>query len=233
MAEPTPDAAERAETETSLGTDVSEAVVTLPLDDLEDLGMEHLVATARAAGLRDFTELVCSSGGCVLHVVTDDPVPTAELEALPYVEWWESLREGPDAAASIGKLCQPQPAEELDPPADTGVAATDHEVRGDQLAISLVGDRGDVADRVRSYQAAGAHPTLERLADYRGGPDPLGALTERQEAVLREAHAQGYFEVPRQATTAEVAAALDLDDSTVAEHLQRAQRTIVDGLLGE
>jgi predicted DNA binding protein len=50
--------------------------------------------------------------------------------------------------------------------------------------------------------------------------------------VLRTAHRLGYFAVPREASTAEVAAALGLDDSTVAEHLQRAERNLLDRLLG-
>jgi predicted DNA binding protein len=37
----------------------------------------------------------------------------------------------------------------------------------------------------------------------------------------------GYYEVPRDVSTNEIAAQLDLDSSTVAEHLQRAERNLL------
>lgn len=213
--------------------DPSEAVVSIPLESLSELGMEALHGHCTEAGLRDFTELVCSNGGCILHVVTEEPLPAAELQGLPYVEWWEPIRASPDRAWSIGKLLHVDAGAEIGPAAEQGVAATEHSIEGDALTVSLVGDREDLAERVRDYEAAGASPTIERLAEYGGDADVLDGLTERQETVLREAHERGYFEVPREATTADVASALDLDDSTVSEHLQRAQRTILDDLLAE
>ena len=214
--------------------DLSEAVVSIPLDGLGDLGMETLYEHCAAAGLRGFSELVCSGDGCIVHVATDEPLPAAALRGLPYVDWWEPIRGGEDGrATSIGKLVPNAVSAAIDAPADHGIAATDHEVEGDRLSVSLVGDRTALAERVREYEAAGASPSVERLVAYDGEGDPLDSLTERQETVLRTAYARGYFEVPRETTTAEIAEALDLDDSTVAEHLQRAQRSIVEGLLGE
>lgn len=211
--------------------DVSEAVLSIPLPDMAEVGMAELLDRCRTAGLRDFSELVCSDGGCVMHVVTAEPLPGEEMGRLEYVEWWETIRVGPDGAAAIGKVMPPDDIEALGPAAEQGVAATDHGVEGDALTVSIVGDRGDIADRVRSYEDAGASPTIERLAGYDGERAPLDAITERQREVLEEAHRRGYFEVPRQTSTAEIAEALDLDDSTVAEHLQRAQRSLLDELL--
>lgn len=213
--------------------DLSEAVVSIPLEELADLGMEELYEQCAAAGLRDFTELVCSGGGCILHVTSDEPLPAEELRELPYVAWWERIRDGgEEPATSIGKLLPAAEPDAIDAPATHGVAPTDHEVTDGRFSVAMVGDRSDLADRVREFEAAGASPTIERLGAYDGASAPLDAITERQETVLRTAHDLGYFEVPREATTAEVADALDLDDSTVSEHLQRAQRSILDDLLG-
>jgi len=41
----------------------------------------------------------------------------------------------------------------------------------------------------------------------------------------------GYYEVPKQVSSEEIAAELDLDPSTVAEHLQRAERNLLGQLL--
>ena len=57
-------------------------------------------------------------------------------------------------------------------------------------------------------------------------------LTDRQREVLETAHEMGYFEHPKRANATEVAAALDLHPSTVAEHLAAAQGKLLDSILG-
>lgn len=54
-----------------------------------------------------------------------------------------------------------------------------------------------------------------------------GSLTERQRAVLQTAYEAGYYDYPRTATQDDVAAAMDITGSTVAEHLRNAEATLV------
>jgi DNA-binding CsgD family transcriptional regulator len=96
--------------------------------------------------------------------------------------------------------------------------------------LSLVGPQAALAERLATYEAAGIALGLRGLDDYDGRPGPLAALTARQREVLRTAHRLGYYAVPREASTDEVADVLGLDDSTVAEHLQRAERNLLDRL---
>ena len=58
-----------------------------------------------------------------------------------------------------------------------------------------------------------------------------GKLTDRQRDVLETAQSMGYFDRPRGASGAEVAAALDIGPSTFAEHLAAAQRKLLDDVL--
>ena len=78
-----------------------------------------------------------------------------------------------------------------------------------------------------STKSNGASPELPRLGGYGGGERPLAELTDRQREVVESAYETGYYEVPREATATEVAAELDLDSSTVVEHLQRAERNLM------
>ena len=55
-----------------------------------------------------------------------------------------------------------------------------------------------------------------------------GALTERQSEVLRTAYRLGYFEYRGGANASQVAAALDITDSTFAEHLSKAQSRLLE-----
>jgi predicted DNA binding protein len=57
-------------------------------------------------------------------------------------------------------------------------------------------------------------------------------LTERQREVVATAFETGYYEEPREATIADVAERLDCAQSTVAEHLRKAESTLVRHEIG-
>jgi len=60
-----------------------------------------------------------------------------------------------------------------------------------------------------------------------------GQLTGRQLEVLQTAYREGYFETPRRANATEIAATLDINPSTFAEHLASAQRKVFGDVLEE
>ncbi|OIB59071.1 helix-turn-helix domain-containing protein [Natrialba sp. SSL1] len=60
-----------------------------------------------------------------------------------------------------------------------------------------------------------------------------GKLTDRQEEVLETAYQMGYFERPKGANATEVAAELEITQSTATEHLSAAQRKIFGDVLGQ
>ena len=60
-----------------------------------------------------------------------------------------------------------------------------------------------------------------------------GKLTDRQLEVLKTAYEMGYFDKPKRANATEVAAALDITQSTLTEHLTVAQSKIFEDVLEE
>ncbi|WP_290818870.1 helix-turn-helix domain-containing protein [Halovivax sp.] len=58
-----------------------------------------------------------------------------------------------------------------------------------------------------------------------------GKLTDRQYEVLQTAYERGYFERPKGANATEIAAELDIAQSTFTEHLVAAQRKILGDVL--
>ena len=112
-------------------------------------------------------------------------------------------------------------------PSEDLVDTCDPSVDDRGATVTLTGPQDAIAGVVGEYEAEGAAPDLRRLAGYDGRNRPLAALTDRQREVVETAHELGYYEVPREASTEAVAAALDLDPSTVAEHLQRAERNLM------
>jgi predicted DNA binding protein len=76
--------------------------------------------------------------------------------------------------------------------------------------------------------------TEKREVTSLGGATPAGvlgdgapSLTDRQRETLALAVAEGYYEIPRETTTASLAEALDVDRRTAEEHLRRAENKIV------
>ena len=86
-------------------------------------------------------------------------------------------------------------------------------------ALEPVTDRVSGRDRVRANDDADRRDAV--VGDR-------GALTERQSEVLRTAYRMGYFEYRSGANAGQVAAALDITDSTLAEHLSKAQSRLLD-----
>ncbi|WP_042662805.1 helix-turn-helix domain-containing protein [Haloferax sp. ATB1] len=69
---------------------------------------------------------------------------------------------------------------------------------------------------------------ITAVGDYHRSRDsPLSALSDRQREALLEAFERGYYEHPRQATHADIAACLGCKPHTVSEHLQKAEAKII------
>jgi hypothetical protein len=208
-----------------------EAVIQLSDDQLEAIGLERVVAVTREAGLRDVTELVCHGAGGLLQVRVDDPIPPSDLDRLDAVAWWERLT---DASDGVTYLCK---VEADAPPAGCALDehATAHEVSAvteDGFDLSVVGSQDEISESVTAIGDAGMNPLLRRLSRYEGtDTSAADGLTDRQREVVETAYEMGYYEVPRDASTEAVAAAVDLDPSTVAEHLQRAERNVLGRVL--
>lgn len=76
---------------------------------------------------------------------------------------------------------------------------------------------------------------LTRSATVNEGSDLVfvdrSVLTERQREVLETAHEMGYFDHPKRANAEEVAATLDINGSTFAEHVSAAQSKLLEAIL--
>lgn len=207
-----------------------EAIIHLDDAQLSAIGLADVVAATREAGLRDVTELVCHGTGGILEIRVEESIPAERLDGFEAVEWWERLAAPGDDVTYLCKVDAPDHGGEE--PLDEHATAHEVVAVGDRgFDLSVVGSHEDISRSVAAVDDAGMNPLLERLTDYGGPTSPLSALTDRQREVVETAYGLGYYDVPRAATAEAVADELDLDPSTVSEHLQRAERNIVGGLL--
>lgn len=87
-------------------------------------------------------------------------------------------------------------------------------------------DREELAALRSVFLDNGFEFDLERLSEP--GYEALDLLTDRQREALVAAREMGYFDIPRRASTADVAAELGITASSLSERLRRAQGHLVD-----
>jgi PAS domain S-box-containing protein len=112
---------------------------------------------------------------------------------------------------------------------------------GDGEVVAEVPPDADVRSIVEAVTAAvpgtelTAKREVERDVETAGEfrRDLRERLTDRQYTALSTAFLAGYFESPRDSTTREVAASLDITSPTLNYHLRAAQRKLVDAFLGD
>lgn len=101
---------------------------------------------------------------------------------------------------------------------------------GGEVRVRLIGTESDLHEAVAEFSAVVALE-LERIGPH----DPSGVageLTDRQRAVVRTAIEAGYYESPRRATQADVAAACGIAPRTAGEHLRKAEAALVRAAVG-
>jgi len=208
-----------------------EASVTVNDAEFDEMGIAELISLGREAGIREFDELACHGTGGVVQVEVESRYDEERLAALGCVDEWEHVTETDGGHLYVIAFTAPELPESLAEAAEDLVGTCDPELGDGTATMSLVGDRETIAGTIREYEAAGVSPELRKLGSYEGGSEPADALTDRQDEVIRTAFDMGYYEVPREVSTEAVAAELGLDPSTVAEHLQRAERNVLSRVL--
>ena len=203
------------------------AVLSVGDAELAALGIGELITLCRSAGLRGFEELECQPAGAVIRVELEAQLDEDQLQALDYVHWWERVSPSDNTQQYIVSFTAPNLSETITDHADELVGTCDPEMSDRGATLSFVGSHEAIRGTVHEYRSVGASPELRKLSAYRGDEQPLDKLTDRQHEVIQAAYEMGYYEVPREASTEDVAAELDVDPSTVAEHLQRAERNLL------
>lgn len=208
-----------------------EANISVSDAELEKLGIGDLLDLGQDAGIIDFEELACHGNGAVVQAEVESRYDEDRLDSLDCVDEWQYVATTDRGHVYVISFTAPALPDSMADQAGELVGTCDPQLGGEEAELSLVGRQDSISALITQYQDAGVSPELKRLGSYHGPTRPLDDLTDRQREVIRTAHEMGFYEVPRDVSTAEIARDLDLDPSTVAEHLQRAERNILDELL--
>jgi hypothetical protein len=106
------------------------------------------------------------------------------------------------------------------------------EIGGGKLKISFIGSEHQIQGFFRNVNARGIHYKVASLTDASFSPEsPLNELTEKQREALLTAHKYGYYDVPRRVTSEQLAKKLGIGDSTLVEHLRKAEKRLIDNII--
>ncbi|XHH08338.1 MAG: helix-turn-helix domain-containing protein [Candidatus Bathyarchaeia archaeon] len=103
-----------------------------------------------------------------------------------------------------------------------------------KIKISFLGSETEVREFLERVDAAQIRYKVVMLTDANFYPSsPLNELTEKQREVLLAAYKHGYYDIPRRTNTRQLSKKLDIGDSTLAEHLRKAERHLLISLLSQ
>ncbi|MCW4024847.1 MAG: helix-turn-helix domain-containing protein [Candidatus Bathyarchaeota archaeon] len=105
-------------------------------------------------------------------------------------------------------------------------------VKDGKIKFSFLGNENQVKKFIEGMNTMELHYRVVLLADAEFSPtSPLNQLTEKQREVLIAAYQAGYYDIPRKISSQELAKKLGLVDSTVVEHLRKAEHRLITHIL--
>jgi predicted DNA binding protein len=106
--------------------------------------------------------------------------------------------------------------------------------RDGKIRLVVLGETGKLRRLLRQMTEDEMEYKVLDVSDAKFEPNsPLSVLTSTQRKTLLTAFDGGYYDLPRKIDSSHIAGKLGLDKSTVAEHLRKAERSVMKQLIGE
>ncbi len=101
-----------------------------------------------------------------------------------------------------------------------------------KVKFSFLGNEQQIKQFMETIRNIGIRYRVILLADADFSPvSILNKLTQKQREVLIASYKLGYYDIPRRITSEEIAKRLNLVDSTVVEHLRKAEQRLITHIL--
>lgn len=203
--------------------------VKLSLSVPEDTWIGSVSRAYPAATFRVLTAMVSDGTGFgVLEIATETPLEIlADVEEDPDLDRLDLISAAPDRTIvhiETGETTLLDPLTAAGIPLETPVRIEDGTV-----VWTFTAPEHRLSTLDASLRAAGFDYEVEYV---RTGTAPNGFdgpdLTDRQAEVFETAYRLGFFEIPREATVAEVAGATGVSKSTASDVIRRATRNIAE-----
>jgi DNA-binding CsgD family transcriptional regulator len=132
-----------------------------------------------------------------------------------------------------GRSCVPKPPKDIKQPKMLMARPPDF-LDVDRMKVEMIGKENEIK-KLLHYANKWGDNSFKILGltsiDAKGGESLLSKLTTRQRQMLLTAYALGYYDVPRRISSDELSRHLGVDKSTVVEHLRKAERKLIGGII--
>ncbi len=129
-------------------------------------------------------------------------------------------------------VCVPTPPKDIKPPKMLMARPPDF-LDVDRMKVEVVGKENEIKEFLQYANKWGSNSfkILGLTSIDTKGESLLSKLTARQRQMLLTAYALGYYDVPRRISSDDLSRHLNVDKSTIVEHLRKAERKLMGGII--
>lgn len=131
-----------------------------------------------------------------------------------------------------GRSCVPPPPKDIEIPKMLMIHPPDF-LDVDRMKVELVGKEDEISKFLQYTDklSNNSFKILGLTSIDTKGESLLSKLTSRQRQILLTGYALGYYDVPRRISSDELSRHLNIDKSTIVEHLRKAERKLIGGII--
>ena len=131
-----------------------------------------------------------------------------------------------------GRSCVPQPPKDIKSPKMLMTRPPDF-LDVDRMKVEMIGKEDEIKKLLHYTNKWGnnSFKILGLTSIDTKGESLLSKLTPRQRQMLLTAYALGYYDVPRKISSDDLSRHLNVDKSTIVEHLRKAERKLMGGII--
>jgi hypothetical protein len=131
-----------------------------------------------------------------------------------------------------GRSCVPPPPKDMKMPKMLMARPPDF-LDIDRMKVELVGKEKEIKEFLQyaNKWSNNSFKILGLTSIDTKGESLLSKLTPRQRQMLLTAYALGYYDVPRKISSDDLSRHLNVDKSTIVEHLRKAERKLMGGII--
>ena len=131
-----------------------------------------------------------------------------------------------------GRSCVPKPPKDIKQPKMLMTHPPDF-LDVDRMKVEMIGKENEIKKLVHYANKWGdnSFKILGLTSIDAKGESLLSKLTSRQIQILLTGYALGYYDVPRRISSDDLSRHLNVDKSTVVEHLRKAERKLIGSII--
>ena len=131
-----------------------------------------------------------------------------------------------------GRSCVPKPPKDIKEPKMLMARPPDF-LDVDRMKVEMIGKENEIKKLVHYANKWGdnSFKILGLTSIDAKGESLLSKLTSRQIQILLTGYALGYYDVPRRISSDDLSRHLNVDKSTVVEHLRKAERKLIGSII--